>query len=95
MKRLIPGFAAIIMAFCFVAIVKADAGTKPTSYYWFQTQNDGTVINATSVPPLQATDPFGCSTGINGCSKAFTSYQQMGPNDYAPSGTLQVTHKKN
>lgn len=93
MKRISIAIAAVILAVgAFAFTNKHD---KPlTSYYWFQTQNDGTVIDATSVPPFQATDPLGCTSGTKGCSKAFTSYQQMAPNDYAPAGTLTVTHKK-
>ena len=93
MKRITSGIIAVIIAVTAFAFTKADKESR-TSYYWFKTQNNGTVIDATSVPPFQASDPFGCSSGPNGCSKAFDSYQQLGPNDYAPAGTLRVTDKK-
>jgi len=92
MKKLSIGLMTLVLA------VGAAAFTVPkedsfTNYYWFQTLGDGTVINATSVPPLQATDPFGCTVNGIGCSKAYDGYTIVGPNNYAPSGTLRVSHK--
>lgn len=92
MKKLSLGLLAVVLA------IGAAAFTAPkndafTNYYWFQTQSDGTVINATSVPPLQATDAFGCSVNGIGCSKAFDSYQMLGPNNYGPAGTQRISHK--
>ena len=92
MKKLSIGLMAIVLA------IGAAAFTAPgndafTDYYWFQTQADGTVINATSVPPLQSTDAFGCSLNGVGCSKAYDSYTMVGPNNYAPAGTLRISHK--
>jgi hypothetical protein len=94
MKRIASGIIAVVVAVAAFAFTKADKKSPLTSFYWFQTQNNGTVIDATSVPPFQSTDPFGCTSGVNGCSKAYDSYHQLGPNDYAPAGTLEATHKK-
>lgn len=95
MKKIRIGLLAVILAIgAFAFTNAASVKDARTSYYWFQTMDDGTVINATAVPPFQATDPNSCPGGAKGCSKAYTSYQQLAPNNYGPSGTLQVTHKK-
>jgi hypothetical protein len=94
MKRIASGIIALVVAVAAFAFTKADKESPLTSFYWFQTDINGTVIDATSVPPFQASDPFGCSTGLKGCSKAYDSYHQLSPNDYAPAGTLRVTDKK-
>ena len=94
MKKIGIGLTAIVLAVSAFAFSNADKEPKFVSYYWFQTLSDGTVINATAVPPFQATDPNDCHVGNIGCSKAYSSYQQLGPNNYAPAGTLEATHKK-
>ena len=94
MKRIASGIVAVIVAVAAFAFTKADKKSSLTSFYWFKTDINGIVIDATSVPPFQATDPFGCSSGLKGCSKAYDSYQQLGLNDYAPAGTLRQTDKK-
>jgi hypothetical protein len=95
MKKIGIGLMAVVLAISAFAFTKADSKSKFVNHYWFQTQDDGTVINATSVPPFQATDPNGCLNNGTGCSKAYNSYQQLGPNNYAPAGTLQISHRDN
>jgi hypothetical protein len=95
MKKIGIGLVAVVLAISAFAFGKADKDTKFVDYYWFQTQDDGTVINATAIPPFQATDHNGCSINGVGCSKAYTGYQQLGPSNYAPSGTLKVSHRDN
>ena len=92
MKKLSMGLLAVVLAIGAAAFTPS-ANDAFTNYYWFQTQSDGTVINASTVPPLQATDAFGCSVNGTGCSKAYDSYIMVGPNNYAPSGTVRITHK--
>ncbi|CAN5415693.1 hypothetical protein BH10BAC2_BH10BAC2_18060 [soil metagenome] len=92
MKKLSLGLLAVVLAVGAAAFTVPDKDVF-TNYYWFQTQGDGTVINATSVPPFQAGDPNGCSLNGNGCSKAYDSYTMVGPSNYAPSGTLRISHK--
>lgn len=94
MKKIGIGLSAIILAVTAFAFTKADHNAKFVDPYWFRTQNDGTVINASSVPPQQAADPFGCTSGTNGCSKSYSSYTMISPGVYGPAGTLQATHKK-
>lgn len=95
MKKIGVGVAAVILAVSAFTFTEARSNAKFVNYYWFRTQTDGTVINGSSVPPFQSPDPYGCSTGADGCSKAYTGYTMVSPGVYAPSGTLQVTHKKN
>ncbi len=96
MKKFKTGIFALMLAVAAFAITRAN--TPPSEkvlYYWFQTQENGTVIDATSVPPHQSSDPFSCPGGPTKiCSKAFTDFQMNSPTDFAPAGTLEVTHKK-
>lgn len=94
MKKVAIGLCAIIVALTTFAFTREDHSARPTDPYWFQTDASGNVINATSVPPQQAADPFGCAGGTRGCSKSYTSYMVISPGVYGPSGSLQDTHKK-
>lgn len=92
MKRIASSFIAVALAIMAFAFTNAHAKLR-TNSYWFQTRSDGSVINSTTIPPFQSTDPNGCVAGGDNCSKAYTSYQQLGPNEFAPAGTLVVSHK--
>lgn len=93
MKKLLIGLTAAVLAIGTFAFT-AKTESALTNPFWFRTQSDGTVINSTGVPPQQAADPFGCSSGPVGCSKSYSSYKLVSPGVYGPDGTLQATHMK-
>ena len=95
MKKIGISLIAVVMATGMFAFTSVKNSEKFDSYYWFRTQTDGTVINSTGVPPFQSTDPFSCSSGSSGCSKAYTDKKVVSPGIYGPDGTLEVTHTKN
>lgn len=94
MKKIISGLIAVVFAIGAFAFTYKDKEANFANPYWFKTQADGTVINSNGVPPQQASDPFGCTSGTNGCSKSYTSYTLVSPGVYGPAGTLQNTDMK-
>lgn len=93
MKKMFIGLTvALLTISSFAFTTKAEHPL--TNPFWFRTQSDGTVINSNGIPPQQASDPFGCTTGSVGCSKSYTSYKLVSPGVYGPDGTLQDTHMK-
>lgn len=93
MKKIFIGLSAALFAFSSFAFTGKNANAL-LNPYWFRTQGDGTVINSNGIPPQQASDPFGCTSGSVGCSKSYTSYKLVSPGVYGPDGTLQDTHMK-
>jgi hypothetical protein len=90
MKKL-SGILAIVLAVGAMAFTKANTGNNNTSYYWYYTQADGTIIIPDRAPYFSATDPF-CDGGpVKICSKGFNDYDHA---TYAPLGTAQVIIKK-
>lgn len=94
MKKISIGLSAVILAVSAFAFTHKSIDNGFVNPYWFQTQADGTVINSNGVPPQQSADPFGCTSGTKGCSKAYSSYTLISPGVYGPAGTLQQTDMK-
>jgi hypothetical protein len=91
MKKFSGSLMAVMLALFATAFTISNAKTHLANPYWYQTQNDGTVINPGSAPPQSASDPFNCTGTAHGCSKAFTSYN---PVTFAPIGDPVQTDKK-
>jgi len=96
MKKLPYGLLAILLAVGAMAFTKANTQhAARTSYYWFETDAVGNVIDPSTEPPLSASDPFDCGNLTTiGCSKAFDSFQQSG-DVYVPDGSLEIVDTKN
>lgn len=61
-----------------------------TSYYWFEYDSSGTVLqNQSSTPAQSALPPSHCDDGTINCAKAFTSYNMVSPGVYAPGTPAQ------
>jgi hypothetical protein len=91
MKKL-TGILAIILAVGVMAFTKAGT-TGNITYYWYHTQDDGTVINPGAPPPSSPlSDPFNCGGGpVKICGKAFNDYDHT---TFAPLGSVQQTVKR-
>ena len=92
MKKLRLGLLSMALAIGAMVATKAHSKLDNlTNLYWYQTTDNGTVIIPDTAPPLESTDPFGCTGFKYYCSKAYTSYN---PVTFAPAGTLMKTDKK-
>lgn len=92
MKSYLVGLLALAMAVGASAFTRPESGNN-TSYYWYHTMDNGTVINPGAPPPSSTfTDPFSCGGGPTKiCSKAFNDYDRT---NFAPLGSAQLTVKK-
>ncbi|PWU01144.1 MAG: hypothetical protein C5B52_07760 [Bacteroidetes bacterium] len=93
MKKLGIGLAAIVLAIGFSAFTHAPA-KAPVSYYWFQYDVAGNIIEPSSPPPPLTSDPFTCVGTIRNCASGFSGYAPDGTK-YKPVGSPLVTDKKN
>jgi len=88
------GIFAIILAIGFSAFTAPKQSVdKAVDTYWFLTQDDGTPINTSSIPPTTNPASECDNTDLTRfCVKEFSSYTGSGP--YAPAGTLLSVIKK-
>jgi len=76
MKKYLLGIFAIVLAIGFSAFTTTKQSVeKATLSYWFLTQDDGTPINSSSIPPTSQ-PPTLCddSDPEKVCAKEFASY---------------------
>ena len=83
---MIAAILGVTAAFAF----KSPNGTKSQSNeYWFEYNSDGTqIIDPTTMPPNQTTDPFpDCVGTTTNCAASYTSTNLVSGH-YVPAGTL-------
>lgn len=87
---LLAAIAGLVMAFSF-----NTTNAKQDQYYWFPL--DATTGNPQTVTTLvhQASDPTGCTTGLNYCEGGYTGFIDNGNGTYSASGSRAITDKKN
>ena len=94
MNKIRLGLIAAILAIAastFTMVHYAEAKNF-TSYYWFQYDNNGHIINQ-SVQPTLGSDPFLCGGTGALCAGGYTSFVKVG-SVYEPAGTLGQVDRK-
>ncbi|WP_164112597.1 MULTISPECIES: hypothetical protein [Sphingobacterium] len=72
--------AAVISFSSFKAVEKY----LQTSYYWFEYDASGHIINQDTMPDPSATNPYACEGDEEKCAQAYTSVTLLASGKYAP-----------
>ena len=94
MKRITSGIIALVVAVAAFAFTKAVKSSSLTSYYWFQVRTDGTVIDATSIPPFQSSDPFGCTHWTKNLQQGVRQLSAIGSKRLCPCRYIEGNYKE-
>lgn len=95
MKKVRIGLIAALLAIAASAFtsIQRSKSDRLVSYYWFQYDANGIIIEPSVAPSLGA-DPFGCSGSLHNCASGFLNYSPDGAK-FKPVGAIQQTDLKN